>query len=149
MTAEIRDPAFKQVVGAAIRVECLATGFAFTEGPIWHPRESYLTFSDIPGDHMRRWVPGGGITTFRKPSNMANGNTYDQIGRMLTCEHATSRVTRTEPNGTITVLATHYRGRELNSPNDIVVRSDGRIFFTDPTYGRMAYYGVERQPQLD
>ena len=149
MTAEVRDPAFKQVVGDAIDVERLATGFEFTEGPIWHPHEGHLTFSDMPGDHMRRWVPGGGITTFRKPSNMANGNTYDRNGCMLTCEHATSRVTRTELDGTITVLAAHYRDRELNSPNDIVVRSDGRIFFSDPTYGRMAYYGVERQPQLD
>jgi gluconolactonase len=149
MTAEVRDPGFKQVVGDAIDVERLATGFEFTEGPIWHPHEGHLTFSDMPGDHMRRWVPGGGTTTFRKPSNMANGNTYDRNGCMLTCEHATSRVTRTELDGTITVLATHYRGRELNSPNDIVVRSDGRNFFTDPTYGRMAYYGVERQPQLD
>src|SRR5260221_14024814 len=122
MTAEIRDPAFKQVVGAAIRVECLATGFAFTEGPIWHPRESYLTFSDIPGYHMRRWVPGGGITTFRKPSNMANGNTYDQIGRMLTCEHATILFSWSDPNRTIPVFPTRYPSRALNCPNHIVPR---------------------------
>ena len=149
MTAEIRDPAFATVVGPAPRVERLATGFDFTEGPIWHPREHHLTFSDMPGDHMRRWTETEGITTFRKPSNMANGNSYDAEGRMVTCEHATSRVTRTEPDGSITVLASHYQGTELNSPNDIVVKSDGRIYFTDPTYGRMPYYGVERPQRLD
>ena len=149
MSAEVRDAAFTLVVGEACEVECLATGFVFTEGPIWHPHEGHLTFSDIPGNHMRHWVPGRGVTTFRNPSNMANGNTFDRQGRILTCEHATSRVTRTEHDGTIRVLATQYRDRELNSPNDIVVRSDGRIFFSDPTYGRMAFYGVERQPQLD
>jgi gluconolactonase len=149
MTVEIRDPRFAEVVGADVALERLATGFDFTEGPIWHPREKHLTFSDMPGDHMRRWTEASGITTFRRPCNRANGNTYDRGGRMLSCEHATSRVTRTEPDGSITVLATHYDGRELNSPNDIVVKSDGRIYFTDPTYGRMPYYGVERPQQLD
>ena len=149
MTAEIRDDLFRKVVGDETAVERLATGFDFTEGPIWHPRERHLTFSDIPGDHMRRWTAAGGVKTFRKPSNMANGNTYDRAGRMLSCEHATSQVTRTELDGTINVLATHYRGKQLNSPNDIVVKSDGRIYFTDPTYGRMAYYGIERTPELD
>ena len=129
-------------------VERLATGFDFTEGPIWHPYERHLTFSDMPGDHMRRWSRDGGVTTFRRPANMANGNTYDRQGRILSCEHRTSRVTRTEPDGTITVLASHFNGKELNSPNDIVVKRDGRVYFTDPTYGRMPYYGVERAPEL-
>ena len=88
------------------------------------------------------------MRSFRKPSNMANGNTYDRRGRMLTCEHATSRVTRTDANGAISVLATHFDGKELNSPNDIVVKSDGRIYFTDPTFGRVPFYGVERKPEL-
>jgi gluconolactonase len=149
MNIEIRDERFRTVVGDDIALERLATGFIFTEGPVWHPYEKHLTFSDMPGDHMRRWTAAGGMTTFRKPSNKANGNTYDRAGRMLSCEHATSRVTRTEPDGTITVLATHYRDKELNSPNDIVVKSDGRIYFTDPTYGRMPHYGVERAVQLD
>lgn len=149
MTAEIRDDLFRKVVGDETAVERLATGFDFTEGPIWHPREKHLTFSDMPGNHMRRWTAAGGVKTFRKPSNMANGNTYDRAGRMLSCEHATSQVTRTELDGTINVLATHYRGKQLNSPNDIVVKSDGRIYFTDPSYGRMAYYGIERTPELD
>lgn len=149
MSAEIRDPAFAEIVGGAdLPLEKLADGFEFTEGPIWHPYEKHLTFSDMPNDHMRRWTPAGGITTFRKPCNRSNGNTYDRQGRMLTCEHATSRVTRTAADGKITVLASHYNGQELNSPNDIVVKSDGPIYFTDPTYGRMPYYGVERPTQL-
>ena len=149
MSLDVRDQALLSVVAEDAALEQLGTGFEFTEGPIWHPREKHLTFSDMPGDHMRRWTAGGGIATFRKPSNKANGNTYDAQGRMLTCEHATSRVTRTEPDGAITVLATHYQGRELNSPNDIVVYSSGRIYFSDPTYGRKPYYGVERPQQLD
>jgi gluconolactonase len=139
---------FAAIVDPEAALEKLGTGFAFTEGPIWHPTERHLTFSDMPGDHMRRWTAGGGITTFRRPSNKANGNTYDRRGRMLTCEHATSRVTRTATDGAISVLATHYRDKQLNSPNDIVVRSDGLIFFSDPTYGRMPYYGVERPQEL-
>jgi gluconolactonase len=149
MTAEVRDDPFRKVVGDETAVERLATGFAFTEGPIWHPRERHLTYSDMPGDHMRRWTEAGGVKTFRNPSNMTNGNTYDRAGRMLSCEHATSQVIRTELDGTIHVLATHYRGKQLNSPNDIVVKSDGRIYFTDPTFGRMPYYGIERTPELD
>jgi gluconolactonase len=139
---------FAAIVDPEATLEKLATGFEFTEGPIWHPTARHLTFSDMPGDHMRRWTAGRGIATFRKPSNKANGNTYDRRGRMLTCEHATSRVTRTETDGSISVIATHYGDKQLNSPNDIVVRSDGLIFFSDPTYGRMPYYGVERAQEL-
>lgn len=128
--------------------ERLGTGFLFTEGPVWHPGGRFLIFSDMPGDHMRRWSAREGITTFRKPSNMANGNAYDRQGRLLTCEHATSRVVRTEPDGRITVLASHYQGKELNSPNDIVCKRDGTIYFTDPPYGRVKFYGVERPQEL-
>lgn len=130
-------------------VERLGTGFLFTEGPVWHPAGRFLIFSDMPGDHMRRWSAADGVTTFRKPSNKGNGNTYDRQGRLLTCEHASSRVTRTEADGRIVPLATHYQGKELNSPNDIVCRSDGGIYFTDPPYGRMEYYGVPRPRELD
>ena len=97
---------------------------------------------------MRRWRPDGSIEIWRRPSNMANGNTYDGEGRVVTCEHATSRVTRTETDGSVTVLATHYGDKELNSPNDIVVKSDGSIYFTDPGFGRMDYYGRPREQQL-
>ena len=149
MNVEIRDKRFRTVVGDNVGFERLGTGFEFTEGPIWHPAERHLTFSDMPGDHMRRWTSGSGIATFRQPSNKANGNAYDGQGRIVTCEHATSRVTRTEADGSIAVLASHHDGKELNSPNDIVVKRDGAIYFTDPTFGRMPYYGVERECELD
>jgi gluconolactonase len=130
------------------RIEQLATGFLFTEGPVWHPTGKYLLFSDMPGDHLRRWSAGDGVTTFRQPCHKSNGLTYDRQGRLLVCEHASSRVTRTEPDGRSTPLATHYRGQQLNSPNDIVCRSDGGIYFSDPPYGRAKFYGVERPQEL-
>lgn len=148
MNVEIRDARFRDVVGNDVAFEQLGSGFDFTEGPIWHPAERHLTFSDMPGDHMRRWSQAAGIETFRKPANMANGNAYDREGRIVTCEHATSRVTRTSADGTVEILASHYDGKELNSPNDIVVGSDSAILFTDPTFGRMPYYGVPRDPEL-
>jgi len=129
--------------------EQLGTGFLFTEGPVWHPAGKFLLWSDMPGDHMRRWSARDGVSTFRKPCNMSNGLTYDRQGRLLACEHASSRVTRTEPDGRITPIATHYKGKQLNSPNDIVCRSDGGIYFSDPPYGRAKFYGVERPQELD
>ena len=129
--------------------EKLGTGFLFTEGPVWHPTGKFLLWSDMPGDHMRRWSAKDGVTTFRKPCNMSNGLTYDRQGRLIACEHATSQVTRTESEGRIVALATHYRGKQLNSPNDIVGRSDGGIYFSDPPYGRAKFYGVERPQELD
>ena len=149
MNVEIRDDRFRDVVGEDVYVEQLGTGFDFTEGPMWNHVEKHLIFSDMPGNIMRKWTLDGGFQTFRQPSNMANGNFYDREGRLVTCEHATSRVTRTELDGSITVLATHYDGKELNSPNDIIVKSDGSIFFTDPSFGRMEYYGIPRDPELD
>ena len=149
MNVEIRDERFRAVVGDEVNIEEVASGFGFTEGPIWNHLENHLIFSDIPGRIMRRWRPDGSIETWRQPSNMANGNAYDGEGRIVTCEHATSRVTRTESDGSVTVLASHYGDMELNSPNDIVVRSDGSIYFTDPGFGRMEYYGLPREQQLD
>ena len=149
MSIEIRDRRFLDVVDEGLELEQLAGDFQFTEGPIWHPREKHLMFSDIPANRMFRWSEAGGVAVFREPSNMTNGNTYDQQGRMLSCEHATSRVTRTEADGSVTVLASHYQDKELNSPNDIVVRSDGTVWFTDPTYGRADRTGVVREPELD
>ena len=145
---EIRDRRFETVVGRSVDFEKLATGFIFTEGPLWHARESYLLFSDMPGDHLRRWSAGDGVTTFRKPCNKSNGLAWDLQGRLLVCEHASSRLTRTEPDGKVTVLASHYEGKELNSPNDLIVKSDGAIYFSDPTYGRKEHFGVPRQPEL-
>ncbi len=148
MNVEIRDGRFRAVVGDDVEIEEVGSGFEFTEGPIWNHVEKHIVFSDIPGNTMRRWRPDGSIEIWRQPSNMANGNTYDGEGRIVTCEHATSRVTRTESDGSVTVLATHYGGKELNSPNDIVVKSDGAIYFTDPSFGRMEYYGRPREQQL-
>ncbi|WP_137930471.1 SMP-30/gluconolactonase/LRE family protein [Mesorhizobium comanense] len=138
---------FDDVVGNAA-MERLATGYGFIEGPVWHPYEKWLVFSDIPAGRMHRRLASGAIELFREPSGMANGNTLDRQGRLVTCEHATSRVTRAEPNGTTTILATHYRDRQLNSPNDIVVATGGSIYFTDPSYGRVEFYGVPRPQEL-
>ena len=145
---EVRDHRFEGVVGRSVEFERLATGFVFTEGPLWHRRERYLLFSDMPGDHLRRWSQKDGVTTFRKPCNKSNGLAWDHQGRLIVCEHASSRLTRTETDGTIAVLASHHQGKELNSPNDVVVKSDGAIYFSDPTYGRKEHFGVPREPQL-
>jgi gluconolactonase len=149
MSVEIRDPRFHEVVGDHVTFEQLATGFLFTEGPLWHARGRYLLFSDMPGDHLRMWTAKEGVTTFRKPCAQSNGLTWDRQGRLIVCEHATSMLTRTESDGTSTVLASHYGDKELNSPNDVVVKTDGSIYFSDPTYGRNEYYGNPRPTQLD
>jgi len=146
---DIRDDRFLQIVDTDAPLELVADGFVFLEGPIWHPHEHHLIFSDIIGDSMYCWQPGESVSMFRRPSHMANGNTYDRQGCLLTCEHATSRVTRTDPYGRTEVLASHYQGQELNSPNDIVVKLDGRIYFTDPNSGRNEPYGVARSQALD
>ncbi|RUW36984.1 MULTISPECIES: SMP-30/gluconolactonase/LRE family protein [unclassified Mesorhizobium] len=147
MPAHARHSGFDDVVGNAA-MERLATGYSFIEGPVWHPYEKWLVFSDIPQSRMYRLGNSGEIELFREPSQMANGNTLDRQGRLVTCEHATSRVTRAEPSGATTVLATHYQGKQLNSPNDIVVATGGSIYFTDPTYGRAEFYGVPRSQEL-
>lgn len=144
---DIRDDRFLTVIDRDANLEKVADGFKFLEGPIWHPYEQHLIFSDIIGDTLYRWQPGKGTSLFRQPSHMANGNTYDRQGWLLTCEHATSRIRRTDSQGRIQLLASHYGGKELNSPNDIVVKSDGSIYFTDPNSGRNVPYGVAR-PQV-
>ena len=149
MSVEIRDERFKLVVGEGIELEQVATDFIFTEGAMWNGATRELVFSDIPGDIMRKWSAEGGISVLRQPSSKTNGNYYDLEGRLISCEHATSRVVREEANGTLSVLATHYEGKELNSPNDVIVKSDGAIYFTDPTYGRMDVFGLLREQDLD
>lgn len=148
MSIDRQDTRLDAIVDADVQRETLGSGFGFLEGPIWHPREQHLTFSDIPNDRLHRFHNTDGFTVYREPSNMANGNTYDGQGRMLSCEHATSRVVR-ESAGHLEVLASHYDGRAFNSPNDIVVGGDGGVYFTDPTYGRQARHGVERPLELD
>jgi len=122
-------------------VERLYTGARWGEGPVWFGDGRYLLWSDVPGDCIRRWdEETGAVSFFRKPSNHANGNTRDRQGRLVTCEHLTRRVTRTEYDGSITVLCDHYEGKRLNSPNDVVVKSDGSIWFTDPRFGILGNY---------
>jgi len=130
---EIVHPAFRSVVSAEAEVVLVADGLDFTEGPVWY--RGALLFSDIPADTIYRWTKDEGVAVWRQPSHHANGNTTDREGRLLTCEHGSRRVTRTEADGTVTTLAATYLGRRLNSPNDIVVQSDGTIWFTDPPYG--------------
>ncbi len=148
MTIDVQDPRLLDVVDEDSPIETISEQFDFTEGPIWHPGERHLVFSDIPANRLYRWSEGEGLAVYREPSQMANGNTYDRQGRILSCEHATSRVVREEA-GRLEVLASHFEGKELNSPNDIVVRRDGGIYFTDPLYGRGSHTGIEREPELD
>lgn len=145
----VYDDRFIDIVSPEAVLETVVDGFKFIEGAIWHPGRKEIIFSDIIGDTLYRWTKATGLSVFRKPSNMANGNTFDRQGRLLTCEHATSRVTRTEPDGAITILASHYEGKELNSPNDIITKRDGSIFFTDPASGRTEKFGVLREQELD
>ena len=147
---EVRDPTLLSIVGEDVRVEQVATGFGFTEGPVWDKSARQIIWSDMKHDHMRSWSAERGVQTYRKPSNKANGNTYDARGRLVSCEHGTSRVVREESGGTLTVLASHWQGKELNSPNDIVVKSDGAIYFSDPTFGRIREdVGIPRALTLD
>ena len=148
MAHEALDPAFRQLIDEYAPVIQLGSGFTFTEGPIWHPVEHYLLFSDMPGDVRRRWDRRHGVREVASPSHKGNGLTYDRDLNLIVCEHATSSLVRLGPDGSRTTLASHFDGRELNSPNDVVVKSDGSIYFTDPWYGRMPGFGVERPREL-
>ena len=125
-------------------IEIVADGHGFTEGPLWLPQEGYFIFSDIPADTIFRQDG----TIFRKPSGKSNGLTLDRQGRLIICEHWNRRVIRIESDGSSTVLADQYQGKKLNSPNDVVVRSDGTIYFSDPPFGLM-YFGPKREAELD
>ncbi len=148
MTHVAVSPSFAELVDIDAPVAQVATGFTFTEGPIWHPLDNYLLFSDMPGDVRRRWDPVRGVAEVRRPSNKCNGMTYDAELNLIVCEHATSSLIREWPDGRREALASHFEGKELNSPNDVCVRSDGSIYFTDPWYGRMPGFGVERPRAL-
>jgi gluconolactonase len=135
------DPSFAKYQVLLAGVERLATGTRWGEGPVWFGDGRYLLWSDIPNERILRWDEETGQTSiFRKPSNHANGNTRDRQGRLVTCEHSGRRVTRTEYDGAITVICDNYQGKKLNSPNDVVVKSDGSIWFTDPSFGIVGYY---------
>ena len=141
-------PSFQRYVVALGAVERLAVGFRWAEGPVWFGDGRYLLWSDIPNNRIMRWDEETGVTSvFRKPSDYANGNTRDRQGRLVTCEHGGRRVTRTEYDGTITVLADRFDGKRLNSPNDVVVKSDGSIWFTDPPFGLLSDYEGHKAEQ--
>jgi gluconolactonase len=146
----IFDPRFNALRVAAASVECLYQGTRWSEGPVWFGDSRAVIWSDIPNNRMMRWdEETGEVRVFRKPSNNANGNTRDREGRLVTCEHLTRRVTRTEYDGSITVLADQYDGKPLNSPNDVIVKSDGSIWFTDPTFGIRGFYeGEQKQSEV-
>ncbi|MFL6141634.1 MAG: SMP-30/gluconolactonase/LRE family protein [Labedaea sp.] len=132
---EVLDDRFRRVDGDA-RVEVLHAGCRWTEGPAYFAAGRYLVFSDIPNDRMLRWdETTGAVGVFRAPAGYANGHTVDRRGRLISCEHGNRRVTRTEPDGSLTVLADRSAGKRLNSPNDVVERADGSVWFTDPSYG--------------
>jgi gluconolactonase len=147
---KILDPSFAPYRVTLAKVERLATGFRWAEGPVWFGDGRYLLWSDLPNDRIMRWEEEtGAVSVFRQPSHNANGNTRDRQGRLVTCEHDTRRVTRTEYDGAITVLADGYQGKPLNSPNDVVCRSDGSIWFSDPPFGILGYYeGHRATPEL-
>ncbi|MGE3648664.1 MAG: SMP-30/gluconolactonase/LRE family protein [Reyranellaceae bacterium] len=140
-SVRILDPAFTRYRLPLASVERLFTGCRWSEGPVWFGDMRSLLWSDIPNNRILRWdEETGQVSAFRKPSNNANGNTRDRQGRLVTCEHDARRITRTEIDGSITVLADSYNGKKLNSPNDIVVKSDGSVWFTDPVFGILGYY---------
>ena len=145
------DPRFEKYWLKLSAVERLATGCRWSEGPVWMGDARMLLWSDIPNNRMLRWEEEtGAVSVYRKPSNFANGNTRDRQGRLVTCEHGGRRVTRTEYDGSITVLMDRFDGKRLNSPNDVVVKSDGSIWFTDPTFGILGdYEGYKAQPEID
>ena len=145
---EAWDEGFARMFEQPLELETLAGDFAFTEGPAWHDLEDCLLFTDIPSSRIYRWDSRNGLSVFRDPSGMANGLAFDRRGRLLCCEHGTSSVTQIDPSGCVQTIAATYNGQGLNSPNDVVAASDGTIFFTDPIYGREAFWGVPRPEEL-
>ncbi len=137
------------IVDEEVPLVQLASGLKFGEGPAWDPNEHCLVFSDIAADVIYRWDERAGVMPFRAPSSMANGLAFDSAGNLIVCEHSTSRLTRLDREGKLTVLASHFEGRELNSPNDVVVSRDGGIWFTDPRGGREEFVGIPRPSELD
>ena len=149
MTVVVKADELEQLLDPDAEVERLATGFIFTEGPIWNAEGEFLLFSDMPGDVRRRWSERDGVEEVMRPANKCNGMVYDADGNLLVCEHVTSSLVREQPDGTRETIASHFRGKELQSPNDVVTRSDGTIYFSDPWFGRVPVFGVEREHELD
>lgn len=143
----IHDSRFLNLTLPTVHLERLCTGMLWTEGPVYFPHGDYLLWSDIPNNRMLQWIDGVGYRVFRENSNNSNGNTRDRQGRLVTCEHLTRRVIRMEYDGSITVIADSYDGKRLNSPNDVVVKSDGTIWFTDPPYGILSDFEGKKSEQ--
>lgn len=144
------DQKFERLTVGWARLECIFDSGRWTEGPVYFPDADQLIFSDIPNNRLMRWTPDGHIGIYRQPSGFANGNTRDLMGRLISCQHGTRSVVRTELDGTLSTLADSYEGKRLNAPNDVVVRSDGTIWFTDPTYGILSdYEGYRAVPEQD
>ena len=144
---EILKEEFHSCLTGHGRIERLWTGARWVEGPVWFPAGRFLVFSDIPNNRMLRWDETNGyVSEFRNPSNFSNGNTRDLQARLITCQHLSRSVTRTEHSGEVTTLASHYDGKLLNSPNDVIVKRDGSIWFTDPDYGIMSDYEGRKSP---
>jgi gluconolactonase len=146
---DIVDPRFKALVLPNAPLEQLADGFRWLEGPVWFADHDCLLFSDLPNDRIMRWTKSGGASVFRQPAGFPNGHARDRDGKLIGCSHRNRRLERTELDGTITVLADRYNGRRLNAPNDVVVKRDGTIWFTDPHYGiNTDYEGGRQEPEL-
>jgi gluconolactonase len=146
---DIIDPRFRRYVLPNAPLLKLADGFGWLEGPVWFGDHDCLIVSDIPNDRLMRWSEHSGVTVFRAPSGFTNGNTRDRQGRLISCSHRHRCIFRTEWDGTVSVLADRFQGKRLNSPNDVVCRSDGSIWFTDPTYGiETDYQGGKQKAEL-
>ena len=146
---DIHDERFRGYVLPNAPLVKLGEGFAWLEGPVWFADQDCLLVSDLPGDRILRWTESGDISVFRQPSGFANGHTRDRQGRLIGCSHQHRCITRTELDGTVTVLAAHYQGKRLNAPNDVICRSDGTIWFSDPHYGiNTDYEGGKQVPEL-
>jgi len=145
---EIHDPRFRHLTVGSAALDELYSGCRWAEGPVWFADLNCLIWSDIPNERMLRYSQDGDVSVFRARSDFTNGNTRDNQGRLVSCQHGMRRVIRTEIDGTITVLADSFDGKRLNSPNDVVVKSDGTIWFTDPSYGIMSNYeGFKAEPE--
>lgn len=147
---EYYDKRFHDLTVPIAEIEELYNGCRWAEGPVWFNDGGYLVWSDIPNQRLLRWLPEIGVSIFRNRTDFINGNTRDRQGRLLSCEHGGRRVIRTEPDGSTTIVADNYDGKRLNSPNDVVVKSDGSVWFTDPTYGILSdYEGNKAKPEQD
>jgi gluconolactonase len=145
---DVKSPRMLELVEAGTEVQQLGTGFTFTEGPVWHPQEQLLYFSDMPADVRRSITLAGEVHEVVRPARKCNGMTLDAQLDLIVCEHVTSSLVRERRDGVRETLAYHWQGQYLNSPNDVCVHSDGTIYFTDPSYGRNPFYGVERERDL-